>query len=90
MDKSAETVRKVEEAESERLAGVMARAFEADPMCIHLLPDQGRRLPGLEHAFRMFLRRIYLSQQECYTVANISGGHSGCLPGSTPLLPGSS
>ena len=93
---SVDTVRKVGGTESVSLAGVMARAFESDPMCVHLLPDQGRRLPGLERAFRMFLRRIYLPQQECYTVGDISGGALWLPPGKYPpsawqqlcLLPG--
>ena len=81
---SVDVARKVKDAESMSLSGVMARAFEADPMSVHLLPDQGRRLPGLEHAFRVFLRRIYLPQQECYTVGDVCGGALWLPPGKYP------
>jgi ribosomal protein S18 acetylase RimI-like enzyme len=81
---SVDTVRKVKEAESLNLAGVMARAFEADPMSVHLLPEEERRLPRLEYAFRTFLRRLYLPQQECYTVDGVRGGAFWLPPGKYP------
>jgi ribosomal protein S18 acetylase RimI-like enzyme len=81
---SVETARKVKDAESLSLAGVLARAFEADPMSVHLLPDQGSRLLCLEYAFRTFLRRGYLPQQECYTVGSVRGGALWLPPGKYP------
>jgi GNAT superfamily N-acetyltransferase len=43
-----ERVRRVEIAESDRLAGVLARAFESDPMAAHLFRDPARRLSDVE------------------------------------------
>lgn len=93
---AVERVRKVEDAEYKQLAGVLARAFEADPMAAHLFRDPARRLADVEQMFGMFLRRIYLPQQECYTVAGLKGGALWLPPGKYPasarqqlsLLPG--
>jgi GNAT superfamily N-acetyltransferase len=81
---SVETVRGVEAGEASALAGVMARAFEQDPMSVHLLPDAGRRVAALEHAFRALLRRVYMPPGECYTTAGVKGGALWMPPGTYP------
>lgn len=78
------TARKVESAEAVGLSSVLARAFEHDPMCVHLLPDPARRVARLEQAFGMVLQRIYLPQQECYTLGAILGGALWLPPGKYP------
>ena len=93
---SVDAVRKIENADSTSVAGVLARAFESDPMAAHLFRDPMRRLPDVEQMFGMFLRGIYLPQQECYTVGNLLGGALWLPPGKYPssawqqlrLLPG--
>ena len=89
-------IRKVTYGEYKVLAGVMARAFESDPMGAYLFPDPMRRLPDMEQMFKLFLRQIYLPQQESYTVGELQGGALWLPPGQYPastwqqlsLLPG--
>lgn len=81
---SVETVRKVEAAEASVLAGVLARAFEHDPMSAHLLPDAARRTAALERGFRAYLRRVYMPCGECYTTAGVEGGALWMPPGTYP------
>lgn len=82
---SVETVRRVEGDDVTALAGVMARAFEDDPMSVHLLPDGRRRRAALEQAFRAYLRRVFMPPGECYTTAGVKGGALWMPPGTYPL-----
>jgi ribosomal protein S18 acetylase RimI-like enzyme len=96
MNMSVEAVRTIEKAESARLAGVLARAFESDAMATHVFRDPVRRLSDVEQMFGMFLRGIYLPHRACYTVGDFQGGALWLPPGKYPgsawqqlrLLPG--
>ena len=89
-------IRKVQSTDTSRLAGVLARAFEMDPMAAHIFRDPARRLSDVEQMFGMFLRHVYLPEQECYTVGDLQGGALWLPPGKYPasvgqqlrLLPG--
>lgn len=73
--------RKVENTETAELSAVMARIFQNDPMFVHLLPDQTSREVRMERVFRLFLQRIYLPHQECYTFGEVLGGAFWLPPG---------
>lgn len=90
------TIRKAKKADARALAGVLARAFEQDPMGRHLFRDQAGRMAQMEQMFDLFLRRVYMPHQECYTVNGMAGGALWLPPGKYPapawqqltLLPG--
>ena len=78
------SIRKVANGEYNFLAGVLARAFESDPMGAYLFPDPTLRLLQMEQMFKLFLRKIYLPQQETYTVGELMGGSLWLPPGKYP------
>src|ERR1700730_18871687 len=51
------------------MAGVLARAFHDDPAFSWVLRTDPRRMKILEQGFELFLRRIWLEQEETYTTA---------------------
>jgi ribosomal protein S18 acetylase RimI-like enzyme len=70
--------------EAASVARSMACAFEADPMASHLLPDPATRRAKLERAFRLFLKRLYLPDGNCYTIGDADGGALWLSPGAYP------
>jgi GNAT superfamily N-acetyltransferase len=60
-------VRKAIAADVDRLAGVLARAFYDDPVIMWMIPDDGRRRRVGDAAYRIFLERIYMPNDEVYT-----------------------
>jgi GNAT superfamily N-acetyltransferase len=77
----AETVRKARRDEGGRLAAVLARAFYDDPQMRWVLTDDARRLELLERGFALYLDKLWLEQDECYTTENIAGAVVWELPG---------
>ena len=69
----AETVRKARADEIPRLAGVLARSFYDDPPMSWVLADDARRVALLERSFALYLRRLWLEQDETYTTSNVAG-----------------
>jgi GNAT superfamily N-acetyltransferase len=51
------------------LAGALARAFHDDPAFSWVLRADPRRMKILERGFELFLKRIWLEQEEIYTTA---------------------
>ena len=51
----AQSVRKANAGEAERLATVLARAFVDDPQMVWVLTDDARRLDLLQRGFAVFL-----------------------------------
>jgi GNAT superfamily N-acetyltransferase len=51
------------------MAGVLARAFHDDPAFSWVLRADQRRMKILEQGFELFLRRIWLEQEQTYTTA---------------------
>jgi GNAT superfamily N-acetyltransferase len=84
MNTSTDAVRKVEKADTKALASVLARAFESDPMAVHLFRDPVRRLTDVEQMFQMFLEELYLPAQECYTLDRLQGAALWLPPGKYP------
>ena len=77
----AATVRKATPRELDSLAAVLARAFHDDPVARWMVTDDGRRLRFLQRNFRLFLRRLWFEQDECYTTENVAGAIVWELPG---------
>jgi GNAT superfamily N-acetyltransferase len=65
----AASVGKASPGEVSALAGVLARAFHDDPAFSWVLRADPRRMKILEQGFELFLRRIWLEQEEVYTTA---------------------
>jgi GNAT superfamily N-acetyltransferase len=51
------------------MAGALARAFHDDPAFSWVLHADPRRMKILEQGFELFLKRIWLEQEETYTTA---------------------
>jgi GNAT superfamily N-acetyltransferase len=77
----AGAVRKAVASDTPRLAAALARAFYDDPPTSWVLRDDSRRLNQLERSFALSLRKIFLAQDECYTIDGIGGGAIWAPPG---------
>jgi GNAT superfamily N-acetyltransferase len=69
----AQSVRKASDGEVGELAAVLARAFYDDPQMKWVLSDDSRRRELLEPGFALYLRKLWLEQDECYTTENVAG-----------------
>jgi GNAT superfamily N-acetyltransferase len=68
------TIRKATADDVPRLARALAAAFYADPVFRWLVPDDSQRLRRSERGFALYMRKVYLPQEECYTTADLVGG----------------
>lgn len=82
---SATAVRRATAKDATHLAGVLARAFYDDPPMRWVLPDDRRRMAVLESGSLLFLRRLYLPQNECWTTASANAVATWELPGQWKL-----
>src|SRR3954465_12838999 len=71
--REAGTVRKARTEEAGRLAAVLARSFYDDPPISWVINDGRRRLALLERSFALYLRKLWLEQDETYTTAEVAG-----------------
>jgi ribosomal protein S18 acetylase RimI-like enzyme len=78
--REAGTIRKAARHESPRLAATLARAFDRDPQMQWVLPDASRRVTMLERSFDLYLRKLWLDQDECYTTDGVAGAAIWNLP----------
>ena len=62
-------------------AAVLARVLYDDPVFRWVVNDDGRRLGLLQRSFRLYLRRLWFAQNECYTTENVVGAIVWELPG---------
>jgi GNAT superfamily N-acetyltransferase len=67
----AASVGRASAAKATEMAGVLARAFHEDPAFSWVLRGDPARMGILERGFELFLRRIWLEQQETYTTADV-------------------
>jgi GNAT superfamily N-acetyltransferase len=75
-------IKKVTPADAPAVAGALARAFYDDPVIGRwLVPDESRRTRQLERGFDLFVRRIWLPHDECYTSDRLIGGAMWLPPG---------
>lgn len=65
----AATVHKASVADASAMAGVLARAFFDDPVFTWVLRGDLRRMKVLRRGFDLFLRRVWLAEQETFTTA---------------------
>jgi ribosomal protein S18 acetylase RimI-like enzyme len=63
-------VRRGRTEETPRLARVLARAFEHDPVSAFILPDLSRRRRGIEAMYRLAYVPEALKDNECYTTSD--------------------
>jgi ribosomal protein S18 acetylase RimI-like enzyme len=77
----AGTVRKANAADVDQLATVLARAFYDDPQMRWVLTDDARRLDLLHRGFALYLRKLWLEQDETYTTESVAGACVWELPG---------
>jgi GNAT superfamily N-acetyltransferase len=81
----AATVRKATVADVPGMAGALARAFHDDPVFTWVLHGDPRRMKILEQGFELFLRRVWMDQDETYTTAGVVGVAAWELPGKWKL-----
>jgi ribosomal protein S18 acetylase RimI-like enzyme len=65
----AQTVGRASDADAPAIARVLARAFHEDPAFTWVLGGDPRRMRILERGFELFLRRVWLEQEETYTTS---------------------
>ena len=74
-------IRKLAAGDVPRIAKALARAFEDDPVMSWIFRDDSERLASLERSFALYLRRIWLPQEECYATDRLSGAALWLPPG---------
>src|ERR1700730_781304 len=74
-------VRKLTSDEVPTIARALARAFEDDPVMSWVFRNESARLAGLEQAFGLFLRKIWLPEDECYAADRQFGAALWMPPG---------
>jgi GNAT superfamily N-acetyltransferase len=69
----AATVRRAAGEDVARMARTLALAFRDDPVWNWVLRGDPRRLTRLERGFELFLRRVWMEQEQTYTTASVAG-----------------
>jgi ribosomal protein S18 acetylase RimI-like enzyme len=69
----AATVRRATGEDVAGMAGALARAFHDDPVFSWVLRGDPRRMTRLERGFELFMRRVWMDQEETYTTASVAG-----------------
>ena len=72
-NEQAATVHKGSAGEVAGMADALARAFHDDPAFSWVLRGDLRRMRALRRGFELFLRRIWLDDEETYTTADAAG-----------------
>ena len=67
-------VRKATTSDVPRLAQALARAFHEDPVFKWMLPDDEERMRRSERGFSLYLRKVYLPHDQCFTTDDVVGG----------------
>jgi GNAT superfamily N-acetyltransferase len=80
-------IKKLREDGVPGVVDALVRAFRDDPMMSWVFPDGTRRRRQLERSFRLYLRRIWLPQDECYTTDRLTGAALWMPPGTWDLAP---
>jgi len=75
-------MKKVAEADVRGVAKALARAFHDDPLIGRwIFQDESRRMRRLGRGFELYMRRIWLRHDECYTTDRLIGGVMWMPPG---------
>jgi ribosomal protein S18 acetylase RimI-like enzyme len=80
-------IRKAGAGDVPQLARALARAFQDDPIVRWMVPDEAERLERSERGFSLYLRKVYLQHDECYTTEGVVGGALWMPPGTWHLGP---
>jgi GNAT superfamily N-acetyltransferase len=80
-------IRKLRGDDVPRIAKALARAFADDPVMSWVFRRESERLDRLEAAFALFLRRIWLREDECYGMERLFGAALWLPPGKWHLGP---
>jgi GNAT superfamily N-acetyltransferase len=67
------------------MARVLAHAFHDDPVFTWVLHAEERRIAMLERGFELFLRRVWIDQDETYTTGDVVAVAAWELPGQWKL-----
>lgn len=79
------SVRKATYADVNQLALALARAFDDDPVMMHLWPDEPKRRRILPAFFAAELHKVHLPQDEVWTTHDLSAGALWDPPGKWKL-----
>jgi GNAT superfamily N-acetyltransferase len=74
-------IRKLTAQDVPAISTALARAFEDDPVMSWVFQSDSDRIARLEKAFSLFLRKIWLPQEECYATDRLFGGALWLPPG---------
>jgi GNAT superfamily N-acetyltransferase len=69
----AQTVRKALDPDTASMASVLARAFFDDPVFTWALRGDPRRMTTLRRGFELFLRRVWMAEEQTFTTAAVAG-----------------
>ena len=72
-NEEAATVQKALVAQASAMADTLARAFFDDPVFSWVLRGDTQRLKVLRRAFELFLRRVWLAEEQTFTTAGDGG-----------------
>lgn len=72
-NEEAGTVGKARDAQTVAMAGVLARAFFDDPVFTWVLRGDTRRMKVLRRGFELFLRRVWMAEEQTFTTAGVAG-----------------
>jgi ribosomal protein S18 acetylase RimI-like enzyme len=84
----ASAVRKGTLDESPAMASVLTHAFYDDPVFSWVLHGDRNRSRMLERGFELFLRRVWMEQEETYTTPGVAGAAVWERPGAWQLSAG--
>src|SRR5215210_1835371 len=74
-------ITKLTGADVPRIAHALAHAFEDDPVMSWVYPRDDERFDRLERAFGLYLREIWLPNDECYATETLFGAALWMPPG---------
>jgi GNAT superfamily N-acetyltransferase len=78
-------IRKVTAADVPRVAEALADSFYDDPLMGWVIPDDSSRRERLQRGFDLWMRRIWLKHDECFTTDRLIGGALWMPPGTWHL-----
>jgi ribosomal protein S18 acetylase RimI-like enzyme len=78
-------IRKMTEAEVPQVAEALAQAFYDDPLLSWVYRNDDRRMRQLRDGFDLYLRKVWLPQDLCYTTDRFAGACLWMPPGTWQL-----
>ena len=77
----ADGIRRFSPAEAAHAAAALAAAFQDDPVMGWCFPRPGHRAAALRTGFELFLRRVWLEHDQCFTTDGVAGAACWLPPG---------